>query len=111
MPIRSFVRVLTRSPRGNVYACSFSANCCSAEITGKDGGSSLDERYRGHLVEKSAFRRSDFCSPFDPTEEDLDFEQSLTVQFESVTLVLPLIAGAHCTNSAFFVQVDCPRQY
>src|SRR5256885_3569808 len=36
MSIRSLVLVLTRSPRDNVYACSFSANCCSAEITGKE---------------------------------------------------------------------------
>jgi hypothetical protein len=30
--------VFTRLPRGRVYAWSFSANCCSAEMTGKDGG-------------------------------------------------------------------------
>src|SRR4029077_985652 len=30
--------VFTRSPRGSVYAWSFSANCCSAEMTGTDGG-------------------------------------------------------------------------
>jgi hypothetical protein len=36
--IRSFVLVLTRSPRGSEYACTFSANCCSREMTGNEGG-------------------------------------------------------------------------
>lgn len=40
---RSFVRVLSRSDHGNVYACTFSANCCALGIARATAGGDASE--------------------------------------------------------------------